>query len=153
MEQSMKRMLVWSVVALLSLMVAAQAQDKMGGGTERTIAALEQKWADAGKASNPDAIAPLLADKFINTDSNGKVTGKAETLASIKASKWEKDEISNVKVTVFGKTAIASGDWVGKGTDANGKPVDGHERWTDTWTEMSAGQWQCIASHGSTIKM
>jgi len=25
-----------------------------------------------------------------------------------------KDETSNVKVTVFGKTAIATGDWVGK---------------------------------------
>src|SRR6266849_4407141 len=83
--RSMKRTLVWCVVALLSLMVAAQAQDKMGGGTEQAIVALEQKWADAGKASNPDAIAPLLADKFVNTDSSGKVTGKVETLASSKA--------------------------------------------------------------------
>jgi ketosteroid isomerase-like protein len=149
----MKRSLVWCVVALLSLMVAAQAQDKMGGGTEQAVAALEQKWVDGAKASNPDAIAPLLADKFLNTDSSGKTTGKAETLASTKASKWEKNEISDVKVTVFGKTAIASGDWVGKGTDANGKPVDANERWTDTWIEMSGGKWQCVASHGSTIKM
>ncbi len=85
---------VWCVVALLSLMVAAQAQDKMGGGTEQAIAALEQKRADAGKANNPDAIAPLLADKFVNTDSTGKVTGKAETLARTKTSKWEKNERS-----------------------------------------------------------
>jgi ketosteroid isomerase-like protein len=98
-------------------------------------------------------LAPLLADKFINTDSSGKVTGKAETLASIKASKWETNQISNVKVTVFGKTAIATGDWVGKGTEDKGKPVDAHERWTDTWIEMSDGKWQCVASHGSPIKM
>jgi hypothetical protein len=40
----MKRTLVGCVVALLSLMVAAQAQDKkMGGGTEQAVAALEQK--------------------------------------------------------------------------------------------------------------
>lgn len=138
---------------MLLLMVAVQAQDKMGGGTEKAVAALEQQWADASKASNPEPIAPLLADKFINTDSSGKVTSKAETLASVKAAKWEKNEISNVKVTVFGKTAIASGDWVGKGTDDKGKPVDGHERWTDTWIEMSGGKWQCVASHGSTVKM
>ena len=149
----MKRTLVWCVVALLSLMVAAQAKDKEMGGTEQTVAALEQKWVDASKASNPDMLAPLLADKFINTDSSGKVTGKAETLASIKASKWETNQISNVKVTVFGKTAIATGDWVGKGTDADGKAVDAHERWTDTWVEMSGGKWQCVASHGSAIKM
>jgi ketosteroid isomerase-like protein len=150
----MKRSVVWCVVALLSLMVAAQAQDKkMGGGTEQAIAALEQKWEDGLKTSNPDPIAPLLADKFVNTDSEGKVSGKADSLAMIKAAKWEKNEISNVKVTVFGKTAIATGDWAGKGTAANGKPVDVHERWTDTWIEMSGGKWQCVASHQSTIKM
>ena len=37
MEQSMKRTLVWCVVVLLSLMVAAQAQDKMGSGTEQAL--------------------------------------------------------------------------------------------------------------------
>src|ERR1017187_9597339 len=80
--QSMKRSVVWCVVALLSLMVAAQAQDKeMGGGTEQAIAALEQKWEDGLKTSNPDPIAPLLADKFVNTDSEGKVSGKADSLA------------------------------------------------------------------------
>jgi ketosteroid isomerase-like protein len=151
----MKRTLVWCAVALMSLMVAAQAQDEktMGGGAEKGIAALEQKWDYAAKTNNTDMLAPLLADKFINTDSSGEVTGKAEALASTKASKWEKYEISNVKVTVFGKTAIATGEWVGKGTDDKGKPVDAHERYTDTWIEMSDGKWQCVASHGSPIKM
>lgn len=149
----MKRTLVWCVVALLSVTVAAEAQNKEMGTPEHAVAALEQKWIDAAKASNPDMLAPLLADKFVNTDVSGKVTSKAETLASVKAAKWEKTEISNVKVTVFGKTAIATGEWVGKGTDDKGKPVDTHERWTDTWIEMSGGQWQCVASHASTIKM
>jgi hypothetical protein len=40
----MKRTFVWCVVALMSLMVAAQAADKeMGGGTEKAVAGLEQK--------------------------------------------------------------------------------------------------------------
>ncbi|HWX92789.1 MAG TPA: nuclear transport factor 2 family protein [Terriglobales bacterium] len=148
----MKRTFVWCAMALLSLMVAAQAQANMGGGTEKAVAALEQQWVDAAKANNTDALAPLLADKFVNTDSDGKVTGKAETLANAKASKMETDQISDVKVTVFGNTAIATGDWVGKGKDAKGKPVDAHERWTDTWMKMSNGKWQCVASHSSPIK-
>jgi ketosteroid isomerase-like protein len=153
MEQIMKRTFVWCAVALMSLMIAAQAKDKMGSGTEQAVAALEQKWADASKASNPDGIAPLLADNFTNTGSDGKVIGKAETLAHAKAQKWETNQLSDVKVTVFGKTAIATGAWTGKGTDENGKAVDTRERWTDTWIEMSGGKWQCVASHGSTIKM
>jgi len=150
----MKRTFVWSAVALMSLMIAAQAKDKkMDSGTEQAVAGLEQQWVDASKASNPDKIGPLLADNFVNTGSDGKVIGKAETLAHVKAQKWETNQISDVKVTVFGKTAIATGVWVGKGTDENGKPVDTRERWTDTWIEMSGGKWQCVASHGSTIKM
>ncbi len=151
----MKRtFVVCCAVALLSLMVAAQAKDnKMGSGTEQAVAALEQQWTDAAKASNPEPLAPLLADKFVNTDSQGKTIGKAETLAHTKAAKWQTNQISDVKVTVFGDTAIATGVWAGKGTDENGKPVDTHERWTDTWIEMSGGKWQCVASHGSTIKM
>ena len=150
----MKRTLVWCAVAVMSLIIAAQAQDKkMGGGTEQAIAGLEQQWAEASKASNSDPIAPLLADNFINTGSDGKVIGKTETLAHTKAAKWETNQISDVKVTVFGNTAIATGNWDGKGTDENGKPVDAHERWTDTWMKMSDGKWQCVASHSSTIKM
>src|SRR5208282_5709467 len=114
----MKRtFVVCCAVALLSLMVAAQAKDKkMGSGTEQAVAGLEQQWTDAAKASNPEPLAPLLADKFVSTD-------------------------------------IATGNWVGKGSDENGKPVDAHERWTDTWMKMSNGKWQCVASHASTIKM
>ena len=151
-QKTMKKLFVWSVVALLSLMVAAQAKDEMGGGTEQAVAGLEQKWIDAAKASDPDMLAPLLADKFINTDSDGKVTGKKETLATIKTAKWEKNQISNVKVAVFGNTAIATGDWAGKGT-VDGKSIDTHERWTDTWIKMPSSKWQCVASHGSTVKM
>jgi ketosteroid isomerase-like protein len=150
----MKRAFVWCAVALMSLMVAAQAQDKtMGSGTEQAIAGLEQQWTASGKASNSEAIAPLLADKYINTGSDGQVIGKAETLAHVKSAKWETNQISDVKVTVFGDTAIATGEWTGKGTDENGKPVDTRERFTDTWMKASGGKWQCIASHASTIKM
>jgi ketosteroid isomerase-like protein len=134
-------------------MVAAQAQDKkVSGGTEQTIAALEQEWADAMAANKTEKVAPLLADKYITTDSSGQLADKARSLALMKASKWEKAENRNVKVTVFGKTAIAIGEIFVKGTDEKGKPFESHERWTDTWLEMSTGKWQCVASHTSTIK-
>jgi ketosteroid isomerase-like protein len=31
--------------------------------------------------------------------------------------------------------------------------MDVHERFTDTWVKMPNGQWQCVASHGSPVKM
>jgi len=57
-----------------------------------------------------------------------------------------------VKVTVFGDTAIATGGFKGKDTDATGKPFDNNERSTDTWMKMPSGKWQCVASHASLAK-
>jgi ketosteroid isomerase-like protein len=149
----MKKTLIWCLLALFLLVSAAWSQAQTTGGTEKAVAALEEKWLQAMKTNNPDLLAPLLADKFVTTSEVGKVTGKAETLADVKSTKWNSAENIDVKVTVFGDTAIATGGLKGKGTDASGKPIDLDIRWTDTWVKMPNGQWQCVASHGSTIKM
>jgi ketosteroid isomerase-like protein len=147
----MKRMLMWCLVGLLSLGSAALSQAQTGA-TEKTVIALENQWLQSQKTNNPDLVAPLLADKFINTDTDGKVTSKVEMLATAKTTKYDSVEYEDVKVTVFGDMAIASGGFKGKGTEPSGKPMDVHVRWTDTWVKMPNGKWQCVASHGSTIK-
>jgi uncharacterized protein (TIGR02246 family) len=149
----MKKPLMWCLIALLSLGSAAWSQAQQTGGTGKAVAALEQQWLQSQKTNNPDLFAPLLADKFVNTNSDGKVTGKAEALANAKATKYDSAEYEDVKVTAFGDTAIATGGFKAKGTDASGKPFDEHERFTDTWVKMPNGQWQCVASHTSPVKI
>jgi ketosteroid isomerase-like protein len=149
----MKRTWMWCLIGLLSLGSAAWSQAQTTGGTEKAVAALEEQWLQALKTNNPDLLAPLLADKLVITSEVGKVAGKAETLADVKSMKWNSAENSDVKVTVFGDTAIATGGLKGRGTDASGKPFDLDVRWTDTWVKMPSGKWQCVASHDSTIKM
>jgi ketosteroid isomerase-like protein len=127
---------------------AAQAS----GGTEKAIVALEEQWMQSQRTNNPDLLAPLLADKFVNTSTEGKVRNRAETLAIAKATKFESVEYQDMNVTVFGDTAIVTGGFKGKGTDETGKPFDTLERWTDTWVKMPDGKWQCVASHGSNVK-
>jgi ketosteroid isomerase-like protein len=149
----MKRTWMWCLIGLLSLGSAAWSQAQTTGGTEKAVAALEEQWLQALKTNNPDLLAPLLADKLVITSEVGKVAGKAETLADVKSIKWNSAENSDVKVTVFGDTAIATGGLKGRGTDASGKPFDLDVRWTDTWVKMPGGKWQCVASHDSIIKM
>ncbi len=144
----MKKMLVCLAVVLMTL--GAQAQM---GGVDKAVANLEQQWAAAGKMSNADGVAPLLADNFVNLNSDGTMADKSKTLEMTRKSKWETNEISDVKVIVSGNTAIATGEWRGKGTGADGKPVDAHERWVDTWMKMPNGKWQCIASASTAMKM
>jgi ketosteroid isomerase-like protein len=148
----MKRTWIWCLVGLLSLGSAAWSQAQTSGGTEKAVAALEQQWLQSQKTNNPDLVAPLLADKFVNTGRDGKVTGRAETLATAKATKYDSAEYDDLKVTVFGDAAIATGGFKAKGTDASGKPLDVNERFTDTWVKMPNGNWQCVASHGSPVK-
>ena len=145
----MQRAWILCLVALFLLGSAAWSQD----GSEKAVGALEQKWLDSQKTNNPDMVAPLLSDKFVNTGSDGKVTSKTESLASAKATKYESVAYDDLKVTAFGDAAVATGDFKAKGTDPDGKPLDVHERFTDTWVKGPKGQWQCVASHQSTVKM
>jgi ketosteroid isomerase-like protein len=146
----MKRSLIWCLPGLVLLVSAGWSQ---ANKTEQAVAALEQQWLQSQKTNNPDLLAPLLAENFVDTSNDGKVTGKAGTLATAKATKWSSAEYTDLKVSVFGDTAIATGGFKAKATDASGKPLTFDERWTDTWVKMPNGQWQCVASQGTPVKM
>jgi ketosteroid isomerase-like protein len=140
------------LIGSLCLASAGWSKAQATGGTEKAVVALEHQWMESQKTNNPELVAPLLADKFVATGADGKVTDRAQTLADAKATKYESMEYEDVKVTVFGNTAIATGTSKAKGTGPDGKLVDDHVRWTDTWIKMPSGKWQCVASHVSLVK-
>jgi hypothetical protein len=142
------------LLGLLSLFNFASVQAQQAtGGTEKAIAALEDQWLKSQKTNNPELAAPLLAEKYVYTSEDGKVMNKAQSLADAKATKYTFADYENVQVTVFGATAIAIGGGKFKGTDSSGKPMETHDRFTDTWVKMPDGKWQCVATHASAIKM
>jgi ketosteroid isomerase-like protein len=150
----MIRTSVWCLVGLLSLATAVPSQaQQTSGSVEKTIGTLENQWLQAQRTNNPDLVAPILADKFVYTDGEGKLDSKAAMLADAKTVKWDSVDYKNVQITVYGDTAIATGEFVGKGTDSSGKPVNDRSRYTDTWTKMPDGKWQCVASQDTPIKM
>ena len=152
--ETMKNARVWCLLGLLSLASAAVLQAQQAReATDKAIMALEDQWLKSQQTNNPDLAAPLLADKFVSTSEEGKVSNRTQYLADAKASKVTSAANENVHVTVFGHTAIATGLWVGKGTNEKGKPFDLRVQWTDTWVKMSDGKWQCVATQSSTVKM
>ena len=142
------------LICLLALAAAGtfHARAQSSPDVEKSISDLEYKWAEAQKAGKPDVVAPLLADRFVNTDTDGKVFGRDTLLANLKGGKWEQNGISDVKVIAFGHVAIATGAWAGKGVDGDGTKIDRHERWTDTWVRMPGGLWQCVASQQTELR-
>jgi len=121
------------------------------GDIAQTITQLEEQWASAAKTNNPAKVAPLLSEVFVGMDADGSMHNKSESLARIKSDKWDVNEVSDIKVVVHGNMAIATGAWRGKGTLADGKTVDAHEHWLDTW--LKNGKWHCIASASAPAKM
>jgi ketosteroid isomerase-like protein len=149
----MKRVLPCGFLCLALLATAPWSHAQRNAAAEKAVARLEMQWLKAQRTNNADLVEPLLAEGFTNTSSDGKVSNKAETIAQTKATKYASVDYPNLKVMVFGDTAIAIGGFRATGTDASGKPLHDNERFTDTWTKMANGKWECVASHQSPVKM
>jgi uncharacterized protein (TIGR02246 family) len=148
----MKRSLIGCLLGSILLTSAVWCQSDKGGATQQAVAALEQTWLKSQQTNNPELVAPLLADNFMQTTSDGKLTtSKAEALAEAKSIKWSSVDYIDVKVTVFGNTAIATGGFKAKGTATSGKAIDENSRFTDTWVKMPSGKWQCVASQDTPV--
>jgi ketosteroid isomerase-like protein len=149
----MKKTWILCLTGLLLLGSTAWSQAQQTGGIEKAVAALEEQWLQTLNTNSPDLLAPLLADKFVSTSLDGKVTGKAEALAEVKTFVKNSAANSEMKVIAYGDTAIAIGILKAKMKDPSGKIIDLNIQWTDTWVKMPNGQWQCVASHASSVKM
>ena len=146
------RRLIGGLLTLVVMLGAAAAQAAPAGADEQAVTAAEQQWLKSQQTNNAELLAPLLADKVVETTGNGKVlSGKDAVLADAKSDTWSSVDYTDLKVTVFGHTAIATGMFTGKGKDATGKPLDEQVRFTDTWVKMD-GKWLCVASQDSAIK-
>ena len=141
------------VLAMLAIpcFTFGQAAPATGQTAEQEVSALERAWLDASLKYDVAWFQRHLADTIVSTNENGVVTNKAAMLADVKN---HVDLISSLsyddlKVQVYGDTAIATGIVVSKGT-SKGKVVNSRLQWTDTWIKRG-GQWQCVASHASAI--
>ena len=147
------KILLWCLLGTVILAGAASAQENKDAGALSDVKALEQTWLTSQKTNNTELLMPLLADNIADTSTEGKLmAGKDAAIADAKSVKWSSAEYTEMQVTVFGHTAIATGIFTGKGKDTAGKPVNTHERFTDTWVKMPDGHWRCVATHGSLIK-
>ncbi len=145
--------LIFVLVSAAAIGNAAYAQSSKAASGEQAVMALEQKWLQSQKMNDTGMLEPLLADNIADTSTEGKLmTGKAAVVNDAKGVKWSSAEYTDMKATMHGDTAIVTGIFNGKGTDAAGKPVNVHERFTDTWVKMPDGKWLCVATHGSDIK-
>lgn len=139
------------ILGLLAGVLMLSGLAAQAGMAEEAVIAGENQILKSQQTNNVDLQAPLLADKYVSTDQDGKViVGKEANLADAKLTTFSSTELMDLKVTVFGDTAIATGAFASKGKYKD-KPFDDRGRFTDTWVRLN-GKWLCVASHQSLIK-
>ncbi len=137
---------------LVTLSAAAQASKSTSSADAAKVVALERLWNQAQVIRDADAIASMIGDKFVNTEWDGEVTDRGRFLADFADPKFQPSvmSIDDVKVEMYGATAVVVGNYHTKGT-YGGKPYEHFGRFTDTWV-FQDGKWLCVASHTSLLK-
>jgi ketosteroid isomerase-like protein len=146
-----RRSVVSGSLALMMMVLGAAVQAASASPAAQAVSAGEHQWLKSQQTNDSQLLAPLLDPRVVETDDGEVYMGKAAVLANEKSVTWSSVEYTDLKVVVFGRTAVAIGVFTGKGTKA-GKPLNVRVRFTDTWMKMTNGKWMCVASHDSEVK-
>jgi ketosteroid isomerase-like protein len=120
-------------------------------GPQDDFLKIDAAWNELRLKGDAAALAPLLAEDFMLTHSDGKVQYKADYIGELATRTRTNQGITNedVKVRLYGTTAVVTGTSVQAGV-SDGKPWSGKFRFTRVWVERS-GKWNLVSSHSSRI--
>ena len=150
-----------ALVFALSALVSAQAPETKKAtpparaADQDTEAALMKMERDAAAALTKRDVAgfgSIMAEDAVFTGPDGAFQTKAQLLADVKAGELviESTNISDLKVRVFGDSAVATYITTDKGK-YKGRDISGRYRWTDTFVRRG-GKWQVVAGQGTPIQ-
>lgn len=115
---------------------------------EQALLKLQREWLDAYQKHDAAALERIEADNFTLTEADGKVTTKAEDVASIRNAKPPQPDdsfdVEDAKVRLYGDTAVLIGRVILKYRN-KGQMVVERYRYTDTYLRRR-GRWQVVAS-------
>jgi ketosteroid isomerase-like protein len=129
---------------------AQQSNGDSDGTISKTLQATEHAWLNAEKNHDVAAFEKIVADDWIAISPDGKTQTKAERAAEIKNGHIDAATLGEMKVRVFGDTAVVTG------TDDETITVDGkkstdHYAWTDVFVKRN-GSWTAVASQTAQIR-
>jgi ketosteroid isomerase-like protein len=142
----MRARIVCGLALILAMGIAvSRAQGPKESDAVNYISDAERKWAEATVTGDASFVESILADDYWGLGADGSFHGKAVEVEETRKGKgvFVSNHVTDVKVRVFGDTAIAQGSetWEMK----TGEPKRGRYVWTDTWLKRG-GKWQVVAS-------
>ena len=130
-----RRLLIAAVVVVAASSVFAQ-------DVQEQLKKMEMDRAAAVVKADVATLDKTTSDDYVLINMNGRMTGKSEMIAGFKSgqSKLTSEELSDLKVRVYGNTAVITGKADVKGT-LGGTDATGTILFTRVWVKKD-GRWQ-----------
>jgi ketosteroid isomerase-like protein len=138
-------LLALTLSATLAGASALHAQSSADQKTAEAVKALDQKRFDAMTKNDLDTLGTLLADDLTYHHSSGSADTKAAYIETLRTGKtrYHTIEPSEVKVRVYGNTAIVTG-LAKLSFTSNGQVTNTQLRYTDVWVQKGKA-WQMVS--------
>ncbi|HEX6505298.1 MAG TPA: nuclear transport factor 2 family protein [Terriglobales bacterium] len=136
-----------AIVVVFAMLGGAWSQ-----GVEEHIKKMETERAAAVVKGDTDTLAKMTSDDYMLINVNGQMWDKAHTMEAIKSGqiKLSQDDVSDLKVRVYGNTAVVTGKADVKGTIA-GKDASGQILFTRVYVKKG-GKWLSVAFQQTKVE-
>lgn len=136
-----------AIVVVFAMLGWAWAQ-----GVEEQIKKMETERAAAVVKGDADTLAKMTSDDYMLINVNGQMSDKAKTMEAIKSGqiKLSQDDLSDLKVRVYGNAAVVTGKADIKGTIA-GKDASGQILFTRVYVKKG-GKWLSVAFQQTKVQ-
>ncbi len=150
----MKRSLAIVTVVILALAIPASMLAQQNSKAEKEVRAVLAQSDEGNRKGGAEAVAifeKIVADEWIRIAPNGAVFTKAELLNNFRTgkTKFESLETSDVKIRIYGQTAVVTGITTETGLRF-GASVAGRTRWTRVLVKRG-GVWQVVLFQSTQI--
>ena len=151
----MKHILVIAILSITATpFVFNQTKSKNGtasSGTEQELLKKNKEYDEALVREDAAALDRIFADEFIYISTTGELIDKSQQLEAIRSGdlKIEYGKSDEVRVRVYGNTAVMTGRFIAKG-EFRGKVFEAPERYTAVWVKRQ-GRWQLVAEQGTRV--
>ena len=138
---------------LLSVAIASQAQnagDDTDAEISQTLQGIERTWLKAEQEHDAATFEKLVSDDWSALEPDGRTLSKSERAAKIKSGSISSATMGEMKVRVYGDTAVVTGS-DDESSLENGQKVTHHYAWTDVFLKRG-GKWIAVASQTALVK-
>ena len=152
----MKRSVAIVTFVILALAVPASMLAQQNSKAEKEVRAVVDEINQANRTGGAEGAAVFekyLADDFVRIPPNGAVFTKSDVVNANRTAKsgLEAQDLSDIKIRIYGNTAVVTGILNSKGQSPLGYGAVQQSRWTRVFVKRG-GNWQCVLYQNTPIK-